>query len=116
LSSARSNGRIDIAAVEQNVAAADQFDEARACVLMVRIERNTRLVEIEKRKPRTMSCRRQRRGVAKRIALRRLDLVNGGAEISQQTRAIARCSTASDLDNPQMRQRAHRFLMPITSA
>ncbi len=57
---------------------------------IVRIERDARLVEIEKRKPRAVSFRRQRRGAAKRIALRRLDLPDGGAEIGEQTGAVAR--------------------------
>jgi hypothetical protein len=64
-----------------------------------------------------MPSRRQRRGAAKRITLRWLDLANGRAEIREQARAIARRGTASDLDNPQMRQRAHHASScPITSA
>ena len=109
--------RIDVAAVEQDVAAADQFRQARRCVRIVRIERDARLVEIEKCEPGAVSFRRQRRGAAKRVALRRLDLLNGRAEIGEQARAIARRGAAPDLDNPQMRQRAHHASSwPMTSA
>ena len=82
--------RIDVAAIEQDVAGADQFRQARRCARIVRIERDARLVEIEKREPGAVPFRRQRRGAAKRVALRRLDLLNGRAEIGEQARAIAR--------------------------
>ena len=60
--------RIDVAAIEQDVAVADQFGQARRCAGIVRVERDARLVEIEKRKPGAVPFRRQRRGAAKRIA------------------------------------------------
>src|SRR6267142_329649 len=71
------------------------------------VECDARLVEIEKCKPRAVPSRRQRRGAAKRVALRRFDFLSGSAEIGEQTCAIARRGAAPDLDNPQMRQRAH---------
>ncbi len=49
---------------------------------------------------------------AKRIARGRFDLLHVGAEIGEQPRAIARRRRASDLDNPQMRQRAHQASSP----
>ena len=60
--------RIDVAAIEQDVAGADQFRQARRCVGIVRVECDARLVEIEKCEPRAVSSRRQRRGTAKRVA------------------------------------------------
>ena len=60
--------RIDLAAIEQDVAGADQFRQARRCVRIVRVERDARLVEIEKREPGAVPFRRQRRGAAKRVA------------------------------------------------
>ncbi len=98
---------IDVTTVEQDVAGADQFRQARGGVRIVRVERDARFVEIEKRKPRAVSSRRQRRGAAKRIAVRRLDFPDGGAEIGEQTGAVACRCAAPDLDNSQMRQRAH---------
>jgi len=103
----RTIGRIDVAAVDQNVAGADKFRQAKRCIRIFRVERDARLVEIEKCKPRAVPSRRQRRGAAKRVALRRFDFLNGSAEIDEQTGAIARRGAAPDLDNPQMRQRAH---------
>src|SRR5215203_3151461 len=80
--------RVDIAAIDQNVAAGDQFGETCSGSPAVRIEHDTRLVEIEKREPRALPLRRQRRGAAKRIALRRFDLLNRCAEIGKQPRTI----------------------------
>src|SRR6476619_7592151 len=99
--------RIDVAAVEQNVASIDQLGQARCSVWVIRIERDARLVEIEKRKPGAVPFRRQRRSATQRIARRRFDFLNGCAEIGEQAGTIARRGRASDLDNPQMRQRAH---------
>src|SRR4051812_892591 len=98
---------IDVAAVEQNVAARNQLSEARRGVRVIRIERDTGLVKIEKRKPRAVTLRRQRRRATQRIARWRLDFPYSRAEIGEQARAVTGCGGASDLDNPQMRQRAH---------
>ncbi len=66
--------RVDIAAVDQDVATADQLGQARRSAGIIGIERDARLVEIEEREPRALPFRRQWRGAAKRIALGWLDL------------------------------------------
>ncbi len=103
--------RIDVAAIDKDVAVFDQFRQARRGVRIAGIERDARFVEIEKRKPRALPFRRQRRGPAKRIACGWFYLLNARAEIGKQPRAVTRRSRTPDLDNPQMRQRAHRFPM-----
>src|SRR4029077_18568772 len=60
-----------------------------------------------KRKPRAAPFRRQRRGAAQRVACGAFDFLYGCAEMCEHTSEIARPSRAPDLDNPQMRQRAH---------
>ena len=104
--------RIDIAAIEQDVAAADQFRQARRCVRIVRVERDARLVEIEKCEPGAVPSRRQRRGAAKRVTLRRLDL----AERSRRNRRTGarnsssrRCSRSRQ--SADATTRPSRFLM-----
>ena len=99
---------IDVAAVEQNVACADQFGQADRCAVVACVQRDARLVEIEKRKPGAVPFRRQRRGLSQRIAGRRLDFLYARTKIGEQAGAIARRGRAPDLDNPQMRQRAHQ--------
>ncbi len=99
--------RIDVPAIEQDVASADQFGEAQGCGGIIRVEGDARFVEIEKRKPRAPPLRRQRCGAAQRIACGGFDFLDGCTEIGEQARAIARRGRAPDLDNAQMRQRAH---------
>ncbi len=96
-------GSVDIAAVEQDVAAADQLGQARRCLCMMAVERDARFVEIEKRKPCALPFRRQWRGAADWITARWFDFLNGRAEIGEQAGAIAGRGGAPDLDNPQMR-------------
>src|SRR5882672_8492031 len=91
--------RIDIAAVDQDVAVADQLRQAQRGAFVTRIERDARLVEVEEREPGALPFRCIRCGVAKRIALGRLDLLNARTEVSKQARAIARRRRTSDLDN-----------------
>ena len=95
----RTIGRIDVAAVEQDVAAFDQRGQARCRVWIFPIERDARFIEIEERETGALTFRRQRRRAAQRITVGRLDFQDGRAEIGEQTRAVARRSGAPDLDD-----------------
>ena len=99
--------RVDIAAVDQDIAIADQLGQPRRGAGIIGIEHDARLVEIQEREPRALAFRRQWRGAAKRVTLRRFDLLNGRTEVREQPGAVARRRSTSDLDNSQMRQRLH---------
>jgi hypothetical protein len=99
--------RVDVAAINQDVAIADQRAQARRGAGIIGIEHDARFVEVQEREPGALALWGQWRGAAKRIALRRLDLLNGRTEIREQPRAIARRRSTSDFDNPKMRQRLH---------
>ena len=99
--------RVDIAAVDQDIAMADQLRQARRSAGIMGIEHDARLVEVQEREPCAPAFRRQRRGAAKRITLRRFDLLNGRPEVREQPGAVARRRSTSDLDNYKMRQRLH---------
>ena len=99
--------RVDIAAVDQDVAIADQFGQPRRSAGIIGIERDARLVEIQERKPRALSLGGEWRGAAKRIALEWLDLPDRRTEVREQAGAVTRRCRTSDLDNVQMRQRPH---------
>ena len=100
--------RIDVAAIEQNVAGADQLGQARRCA-GDRSGSSATLDLLKLRNANQALCPFGVNGAALRSGspVRRLDFLNGRAEIGEQARAIARRSRAPDLDNPQMRQRAH---------
>ena len=92
--------RVDIPSVDQDVAFAYQRHQPRCSAGITGIERDARLVEIEKCEPRALSLGREGRRAAKRVAIGRFDFLDGRAEIGEQPGAIARRGRTSDLDNP----------------
>ena len=100
--------RIDVAAIEQNVASADQFGQARRSA-GVACGSSATLDLLKLRNANQALCPFGVNGAVRRSGSpgRRFDFLHGRAEIGEQARAIARRGRASDLDNPQMRQRAH---------
>ncbi len=88
----------------------DDHVRPRQAVAQARgLEQHAGLAEIEIAEPRALgfvrACLDQRRAAAGRIALRRFQLDDFGAEIRQQPRGIGGGRQGSDLHDPQRRQR-----------
>ncbi len=77
--------RVDVAAVDQDIAARGNPGELRG---VTGLQHDARFVEIQKGKKSAGALRRERSAAAQGIAGWRLDLLDGGAEIGKQAGAV----------------------------